>query len=595
MKRNRKIFSVLLCVLMLFSGGCSFYRLPDLENHNLDDFYKEDSAVYRTLYSSEIMNLNYLESGALADNVICANVIDSLVDYDCYGKIVPGLAESWESNNPMTQWTFHLREDIIWVDYDGNYYADVTSDDFLCAAEYASEHNTSQPINFTIEAPDEKTIVYTLKDSCPFFLSILSYSAFLPVSRSFIKKVGPMFARDYKNMLYCGAFILHYFQPFEKQLLVKNPTYWDKDHVYIDRVENYYDYDASDISVEMFLEGSIDRAIIPHDKLLKFLEDPEISQYIHRSRPDSSFTYFYAFNFDPQFDAKYEPDNWRKAVVNENFRKAIMASLYRASILSIYEPDDPSSLISNTITPPRSLWVEGQDYTSLPALNAISGRDSYSIAQAKYFRKLAKAELDELDVKYPIKILMPYDPSVDGWVKEAYKAELMIEAALGRNFVDVIVEAGNDTGFTASVIESGKYAFTKCRWGANFSDPLTWAEPFTDDYDYIFWSNSSDTKISFLNARWSSMIQQASSINYSQKRRYIAFAEAEKFLINNAIVVPLSIMNGDGYEMCKLNEFEGEYAPYGATRRRYKHMHLYDSSMNMDEYKAAYAAWLKGF
>ena len=54
-------------------------------------------------------------------------------------------------------------------------------------------------------------------------------------------------------------------------------------------------------------------------------------------------------------------------------------------------------------------------------------------------------------------------------------------------------------------------------------------------------------------------------------------------------------MNGDGYEMCNLNEFEGEFAPYGAARRRYKHMHLYNSSMNMDEYKAAYDQWLKGF
>lgn len=595
MKKTNKLLSICLCTLMLLNSGCSFYKLPDIENHNLDEYYKEDAAVYKTLYSSETMSLNYLSTNALVDNVICSNVIDCLIDYDSYGKIVPGLAESWDSNNTMTQWTFHLRDNLKWVDHNGNYYDDVTSDDWLCAAEYADDNDLAKPIDFTVEAPDEKTIIYTLKDSCPFFLSMLSYSAFLPVSRSYLKKVGPMFAKDHKNLLYCGAFILHYFQPFEKQILVKNPSYWDKENVYIDRVENYYDYDASDVSVEMFLEGSIDRAIIPYDQLVKSLEDPDISQHIHRSRPDSSFTYFYAFNFDPQFDEKYDPENWKKAVVNENFRKAVMASLYRSSLLSVYEPNDPDSLINNTITPPRSLWIEGQDYTQLPALNAISGRDSYSIAQAKYFRKLAKAELDEEGVKYPIKILMPYDPSVEGWVKEAYKAELMIEAALGRNFVDVVVEAGNDTGFTTSVIESGKYAFTKCRWGANFSDPLTWAEPFTDDYEYTFWNRCSDTKIAFLNAKWNSMIQQASSINYSQKRRYIAFAEAEKFLINNAIIVPISIMNGDGYEMCNLNEFEGEFAPYGAARRRYKHMHLYNRSMNMDEYKAAYDQWLKGF
>lgn len=31
--------------------------------------------------------------------------------------------------------------------------------------------------------------------------------------------------------------------------------------------------------------------------------------------------------FDPQFDAEYEPDNWRKAGNNENFRKALSSAL----------------------------------------------------------------------------------------------------------------------------------------------------------------------------------------------------------------------------------------------------------------------------
>lgn len=595
MNKQRRLLSLCLSALILCVSGCSFYKLPDLENHCLDAYYSEDAVVYKTLYSSETMSLNYLGYTILADNIICANVIDTLIDYDSNNHELPGLALSWEPNEEGTVWTFHLRDDATWVDYNGDYYADVVADDWVCAAEFVKEEGLAQTIDFTVEAPDEKTLVYTLKKPCPFFTSMLSYSVFLPVCRSYLEKCGTSFARDHQHLLYCGAYVLNYFQPFEKQILVKNPNYWDKNNVFIDRVENYYDYDASEMAVKQFLEGKIDKAVIPYTRLSQYLADPEISKSIHKPRPDGTYTYFYSFNFFPQFDEKYDPDNWAKAVVNENFRKAIASSLDRVSLLAVYEPNTPEYLVSNTITPPLTLFVNGTDYTSLNAFNAIVGRDSFSVAQARYYKKKAKEELAEDGVKFPIKILMPYDPSKEGWVKEAYLAEAMIESILGRNFVDVIVEAGNDTGFTTSVIESGKYAFTKCRWGANYSDPLTWADAFTNENECTFWNRCNDSKIRFLNAKWNFMIQDATAITFNQENRYNAFAEAEKLLINNAIVVPLSSMYGNGYEMNRLNVFEAEYAPYGIACSRYKNMHLYDKSMNMDEYNEAYAEWFMNF
>ena len=65
--------------------------------------------------------------------------------------------------------------------------------------------------------------------------------------------------------------------------------------------------------------------------------DDDYRKEIHRSLPDSSFSYFYAFNYEPLFDEKFEPENWRKSVSNLNFRKAVMASIDRVIVLSIYE------------------------------------------------------------------------------------------------------------------------------------------------------------------------------------------------------------------------------------------------------------------
>ncbi len=597
MKKNIRLISILCLAICLLTSGCSFnlYSLPDLENHILEDAYREDASVYRTLYSSEVVSLNYLTSESLVDAGISANVIDSLLDYDAYGNQVPGLAESMEVNNNLTQWTFHLRDDITWVDYNGNYYADVVADDWVCATEQGIyPENMDAPIA-KATALDDKTLVYTLDIPCPFFPSVLSYAYYLPVCRKYLEKTGSMFAKDYKNLLYNGAYILHYYQPFEKQVLVKNPTYWDKDNVHIDRVENYFDYDATDISTEGYLSGSVDKAIIPYDKLYQFMEDEELADNIHRTRPDNSVSYFYAFNFNPQFDKKYEPDNWAKAVANENFRKAIMASIDRRTILSIYEPYNPDILLNNTLTPSRALFIEGKDYTSLDALSSIAQKDSYNISMSKYYRKMAKKELSEAGATFPIKILMPYDPSVEGWEKEATKVELQIEAALGRNFVDVVVEAGSSTGFEMSVIQSGKFALTKCSATADYYDPLTFIEPLIKHNKCTFWDKSDSSDIQALNTQWESLIQKAVGITSNYEKRYSTFAEAEHLVIEHAIIIPFSIMNGDGYIMCKLNEFEGEYAHYGIAHLRYKGLTLHEKSMNLNEYNKAYQEWLRSY
>ena len=43
--------------------------------------------------------------------------------------------------------------------------------------------------------------------------------------------------------------------------------------------------------------------------------------------------------------------------------------------------------------------------------------------------------------------------------------------------------------------------------------------------------------------------------------------------------------------MCNLNVFEGQYASFGLASQRYKGQHLYDTSMSLEQYQAAYADW----
>ena len=53
------------------------------------------------------------------DANVVTNLWDGLLSFDCYGKVVPAIASSWEHNEDATVWTFHLRDDVDWVDCNG--------------------------------------------------------------------------------------------------------------------------------------------------------------------------------------------------------------------------------------------------------------------------------------------------------------------------------------------------------------------------------------------------------------------------------------------------------------------------------------------
>ena len=122
--------------------------------------------VYRDLYSSEVTTLNYLIASQQWDQQVAANVIDSLVENDPYGNIIPGLALSWENSEDGLTWTFHLREGVKWYDYQGNEIAEVTANDFVDALEYVMIPEMEKNIKYIsmkLEENDRATKVRLMK------------------------------------------------------------------------------------------------------------------------------------------------------------------------------------------------------------------------------------------------------------------------------------------------------------------------------------------------------------------------------------------------------------------------------------------------
>lgn len=631
-----------------------------------------DEQVYRSLYSSEVTTMNYLVSSTTYELVVGANTIDSLVENDTYGNILPCGAESLEVSEDGLTWTFHLRAGQYWYDADGNQKDPVTANDYVAAARYVCDSamdsnnsylmdgwivNAEELLNYTaaqlaspveqgteagedqdyvidangiiyegtdwnketekydtwtevpavtpedlgVEAVDDLTLVYHLVKARPYFLTALQFGTYWPAPASLLAELGDAYGLDNYSMWFNGAYILSEFKPQEKRIYTKNVNNWDAEHVYIERIEQICNTEAATLEPEMFLRGEVDGAGIGSDIVADWMSDPEKSQMISTTRVTGDYSYFFGFNFEPKFDAEYEPENWVIAVNNENFRKAVFHGIDRDGYIAAkYPGDDPSIHKINTVTPKGFSVNEGKDYVFYGGLAKYTEGESFDPELAVQFRDAAKAELEAAGCKFPIKVPVNYNTNSTTWANCTVVLEQQLEELLGADFIDIIVVPYSGSDFLNATRRNGNYALQELNWGADFMDPETWADPFERKNNYNFFCHETDTyrvfqdtKTAETNAlidQYYELVDAAREETGDMNARYEAFAAAESFYIDHAIVVP-GFISGGSYQATKLNAFEGQYAMMGQSSSRYKGQHVYKTAMSQDMFDAQYAEW----
>ena len=99
----------------------------------------------------ELESWNMLYTQMASDMNVITNLWEGLLSFDCYGKAVPSVAKEWSHNEDSSVWTFNLRDDVDWVDVNGEVKAHLTSKDFLVGLEWVlnaaknQANNTSMP------------------------------------------------------------------------------------------------------------------------------------------------------------------------------------------------------------------------------------------------------------------------------------------------------------------------------------------------------------------------------------------------------------------------------------------------------------------
>lgn len=165
--------------------------------------------------------------------IIDGHVFDTLVKQQPLGTFHPALATSWEVNEDATEYTFSLRDDVIF--HDGTpFNAEAVKYTF----DRIVDPDTNSQMAFSFIGPymeseviDEYTIAVRFSAPNAAFLDGLSHPQLGPVSAAAVAELGEDWG--FSGIVGTGPFIFESYTPDSEVVLVKNPDYaWGSEDVF---------------------------------------------------------------------------------------------------------------------------------------------------------------------------------------------------------------------------------------------------------------------------------------------------------------------------------------------------------------------------
>lgn len=603
-------------------------------------------------YETDPDNLNYLTTGKAATSNITSNVIDGLMENDRYGNFVPSMAEDWSVSQDGLTYTYTIRKDAKWYTSEGEEYAAVKAQDFVTGLKYAAD-NKSEALYLVqdsikgldayvkgkvkdfsevgIKAIDDQTVQYTLNKPESFWNSKTTMGVLAPVNEEFLTSKGSDFAKatDPSSILYNGPYLLKSLVAKSSVEFEKNPNYWDKDNVHIDKVKlSFWDGQDTNKPAETFKAGGFSTARLFPTSASYPETEKEFKDNIVYTPQDSS-TYLIGTNIDRQ-SYKYtskttdeQKTSTKKALLNKDFRQAIAFSIDRTAYTSqINGESGATKLLRNLFVPPTFVQADGKNFGELVKEKLVTYGDEwkdvnlddaqdglYSPEKAKAEFAKAKTALQAEGVQFPIHLDMPVDQTSTTKVQRVQSLKQSLEATLGTDNVVVDIqqlqkdEVQNVTYFAESAAGEDWDLSDNVGWTPDFADPSTYLDIIkpsvgenTKTYlGFDAGTNNAAAKQVGLED-YEKMVVEAGNENTDVSKRYDKYAAAQAWLTDSALIIPTASQTGRPM-LSKMVPFTLPFAYSGnkgtSEALLYKYLELQDKPVTAEEYQKAQDKWKK--
>ena len=603
-------------------------------------------------YETDPDNLNYLTTGKAAVANITSNVVDGLMENDRYGNFVPSMAEDWSVSQDGLTYTYTIRKDAKWYTSEGEEYAAVKAQDFVTGLKYAAD-NKSEALYLVqdsikgldayvkgkvkdfsevgIKAIDDQTVQYTLNKPESFWNSKTTMGVLAPVNEEFLTSKGSDFAKatDPSSILYNGPYLLKSLVAKSSVEFEKNPNYWDKDNVHIDKVKlSFWDGQDTNKPAETFKAGGFSTARLFPTSASYPETEKEFKDNIVYTPQDSS-TYLIGTNIDRQ-SYKYtskttdeQKTSTKKALLNKDFRQAIAFGIDRTAYTSqINGESGATKLLRNLFVPPTFVQADGKNFGELVKEKLVTYGDEwkdvnlddaqdglYSPEKAKAEFAKAKTALQAEGVQFPIHLDMPVDQTSTTKVQRVQSLKQSLEATLGTDNVVVDIqqlqkdEVLNVTYFAETAAGEDWDLSDNVGWSPDYIDPSTYLDiikPSVGENTKTYLGFDSGTNNAAAKQvgleDYEKMVVEAGNEDTDVSKRYDKYAAAQAWLTDSALIIPTTSQTGRPM-LSKMVPFTLPFAYSGnkgtSEALLYKYLELQDKPVTADDYQKAQDKWKK--
>ena len=608
--------------------------------------------TFSYVYETDPDSLNYLTTGKAAVANITSNVVDGLMENDRYGNFVPSMAEDWSVSQDGLTYTYTIRKDAKWYTSEGEEYAPVKAQDFVTGLKYAAD-NKSEALYLVqesikgldayvkgevkdfsevgIKAIDDQTVQYTLNKPESFWNSKTTMGILAPVNEEFLTSKGSDFAKatDPSSILYNGPFLLKSLVAKSSVEFEKNPNYWDKDNVHIDKVKlSFWDGQDTGKLADTFKDGGFSMArLFPTSAGYPELEKEFKDNIVYT--PQDSATFLVGTNIDRQ-SYKYtskttdeQKTSTKKALLNKDFRQAIAFGFDRTAYASqVNGESGASKLLRNLFVPPTFVQADGKNFGELVKEKLVTYGDEwkdvnlddaqdglYNPEKAKAEFAKAKTALQAEGVQFPIHLDMPVDQTNTTKVQRVQSLKQSLEATLGTDNVVIDIqqlqkdEVLNVTYFAETAAGEDWDLSDNVGWSPDYIDPSTYLDIIkpsvgenTKTYlGFDAGTNNAAAKQVGLED-YEKMVVEAGNENTDVSKRYDKYAAAQAWLTDSALIIPTTSQTGRPM-LSKMVPYTLPFAYSGnkgtSEALLYKYLELQDKPVTADEYQKAQDKWKK--
>lgn len=493
----RKWFLVLaLLVVCVIVSGCTTVEKPDTVSYVLE---------------AEPASLDPAMTTALPENNTELQLFEGLTRLDDQNIPQPALAERWDISPDGKVYTFHLRPGIQWSDgtpitaqeieysWKRVMNPDVASENAYMmfvidkAEEYFNKKATADDVG--VKALDDQTLEVRLKNPTAYFLNLTAFHCYYPVPRKLVEANPDTWAADAEGMVTSGPYTITKWIHSSEIDMVKNERYWDKDAVKLDHLV-FPISDSQATRLTLVESNQANMTVEPppseQDRLEK-LGLYQVAPYLG--------AYYYVFNVKaPPFDDVRVRKAFALAVERQNLIQHIVRGRKEAA----YAWVPPG--ITDTVT--------GTDFRK-DGGNLITE----DAAQARQYLQ---------DAGYTDANPLP-DVTILFNTNEMHKAVAEALQAMWQQNLGVHVTLMNQESkvFMATRAQ-GDYQLARASWIADYIDPMTFLDVFTD----------SENDAQYHNPVYDDLIAKAKATN-DETQRLAYMHEAEQILFDDCVIIPI--------------------------------------------------------